>query len=201
MADIDTSKIEAVNTMLSLVGVGPVNSLTDNLTPGVAIAIRVLEEKNRELQSRGWHWNTDRDVTASPDDDSKFPLDPNWIRFDVDTTKYTSIDIVRRGEFLYDVKNATDVIDQEELEGTAVLYLDWDDIPETARNYIMIRAARAYGVRIEGNEFSGYTAEDELRAWVALEEAESEQADYNYLDTGAPLLIRRRQGMGIVLQE
>ena len=53
-----TTKLQAVNTLLSIVGEAPLNSLTPPLTGDAALAERVLEEVSTEVQGEGWSWNT-----------------------------------------------------------------------------------------------------------------------------------------------
>ncbi len=52
-----TSKLQAVNTLLSIVGEAPVNSLTPPLTGDTALADRTIDEISTEVQSEGWSWN------------------------------------------------------------------------------------------------------------------------------------------------
>jgi len=47
-----TSKLQAVNTLLSIVGEAPVNGLTAPLTGDVALADRTLDEISTEIQAR-----------------------------------------------------------------------------------------------------------------------------------------------------
>ena len=56
------TQLEAVNVLLTTIGEAPVNSLSGKQTTDVAIAQQVLNEVNREVQSRGWHFNTEYDV-------------------------------------------------------------------------------------------------------------------------------------------
>ena len=58
MAMTTTTKLMAVNTILSTVGEAPVNNLTA-VTADVRIAESVLDEVSREVQSAGWHFNTE----------------------------------------------------------------------------------------------------------------------------------------------
>ena len=67
MALAKTTKLEAINTMLSNVGEAPVNSLTGSLTNDVQLAQNILDEISREVQSAGWHFNTDKEVPLAPD--------------------------------------------------------------------------------------------------------------------------------------
>ena len=61
------TELEAVNVLLTTIGEAPVNTLTGKQTTDVAIAQQVLNEVNREVQSRGWHFNTEYDVELIPD--------------------------------------------------------------------------------------------------------------------------------------
>ena len=53
-----TTQLEAVNTMLSTIGEAPVNSLTGSLPVDASMAVNILNEVNREVQSAGWKFNT-----------------------------------------------------------------------------------------------------------------------------------------------
>jgi hypothetical protein len=54
-----TTKLEAVNTMLTSIGESPVNTITASTTTDVSIAIQILDNVSREVQSVGWYFNTD----------------------------------------------------------------------------------------------------------------------------------------------
>ena len=199
MPDIDTSKLEAVNEMLSLIGEAPVNSLTVNPTADVAMAEATLDRASKDLQMQSWHWNTDRDMELTPDSDGKFAWQSNWVQFDTDRGRYTNVDLVRRGEFLYDLKTRTAVIPLDTIQGNAVIYLEWEELPEAARSYIMVRAARIFLMKSVGDEErAGYAIEDERRAWHVLMDYESDQGDYNLFDVGVATLLRRPGGSGLL---
>ena len=53
-----TTQLEAINTMLSTIGEAPVNSLTGSLPVDASMAVNILNEVNREVQSAGWKFNT-----------------------------------------------------------------------------------------------------------------------------------------------
>lgn len=198
MADIDTSELAAVNTMLSLIGEAPVTSLTGRISTEVAIAKSTLGEVSAYTQTRGWHWNTDENYTITAGSDGRFEWGSDWIRFDTPDGKYSNIDVVRRGDYLWDRYNNTDIFTQTELKGSVVRFLDWESLPQAARNFIMIRAARIFMVRTIGEETrAGYAMDDERRAWHALEDEESEQSNANINAKGWPPLTRRKYGSGL----
>jgi len=197
MPNADTSKLEAVNTILALVGEDEVNSLDTNVSADTALAIRTLEEVNRALQSRGWHWNTDREVTITANASSQFEWQADWIRADTDPDRYSDVDLVRRGQYLFNKhrEKNTNVFSRTTIKVDIVRYLPWIDLPEEARHAIMIKAARVFAFRALGDELrSGYAQLDENTAMEALIQAENEQADYSYESRGAPALARRDGG-------
>ena len=76
-----TSELQAVNTLLSIIGEAPVNSITGNTGVDVSIAVQILDETNVEIQSRGWHFNTEEEVTLSIDSsNSKIPVSANVVQ-------------------------------------------------------------------------------------------------------------------------
>ena len=99
-----TTKLEAVNSMLGHIGESPVNSISNaNLPVSVSTAISVLDEVSKEVQTEGWHFNTEIDVKYTPSNGS-ITVGTDIIQFDpVDT----SLDIVQRGATLFDRKNNT----------------------------------------------------------------------------------------------
>ena len=54
-----TSKLESINVMLTSIGESPVNTITSSTTTDVSIAVQILDNVSREVQSVGWHFNTD----------------------------------------------------------------------------------------------------------------------------------------------
>ena len=63
MPNAATTELEAVNTMLAVLGEAPVNSITGTLPLDASLAKTTLSEINREVQSAGWHFNTFYDYT------------------------------------------------------------------------------------------------------------------------------------------
>ena len=71
-----TTQLEAVNSMLSYISESPVNAIPADLTtlpPSAEIAVNLLAETSREVQSEGWHFNTEKEYELTADGDNKFP--------------------------------------------------------------------------------------------------------------------------------
>jgi hypothetical protein len=179
MALSKTSRLQAVNTMLSTIGEAPVNTLTGTVAVDVATAERVLDETSLEVQSMGWHFNTVPKVTLSPDSTTKLiTVATNVVRIDLESS--STYDLVLRGDTLFDRKNNTNLFDDDIKNVTLVTALDFTELPQLARQYITIRAARVFQDRVVGSEkHHAFTLRDEMMALSKLKEYESDTADYS----------------------
>ncbi len=182
MATVVTNpKLEAVNIMLSMVGEAPVNSLKSGLADAEA-AEKILDRINREVQTEGWHFNTRRKYPLTPDSESKKVTLPS------NTLKVTMVDssldypLTQRGLRLYDYEKHTYEIGETytEVKVDIVEELDYNDdnnqengLPEYARRYIALRAARVFVSRYLGaQEIYGFSQNDEAMARAELKQAD-----------------------------
>lgn len=190
-----TTQLQAVNSMLSTIGEAPVNSLSSGLVDAET-AETVLNEVSRDVQSFGWNFNTELDVLRGKDTYGKVLLTDNTLRADLasSVTKYRSNknEYVQRGLFMYDKVQHTDIINKD-LKLDIVYMLDFTLIPEVARRYITIKAARLFQERVVGSDnLSAMNRADEQQALFALKEMESENGDYNIFDDGGTYSVLDR---------
>ena len=181
MAQSSTTELEAVNTILSAIGEAPVNSLSGTLPIDATQAKNLLTEISREVQAAGWHYNSFYEYTLSRDTDNKIPLADNIMRVDLDINKFsvTTYDVIKRGSFLFNKKENTFTFSKA-LEAKVVLFLPFDELPENARRYITIRAARMFQDRLLGaNTLHGFQLQDELNALAVLKQEEADTADHS----------------------
>ena len=188
-----TTELEAVNTMLGHLGEAPINTISNTaaLPVAAATAVSVLAEVSREVQSEGWYFNTEHNVTLSPDSNGNITLDIDVVEADViDST----LDIAQRGSKLFDRKNNT-LIFTKDLKVTLTRLLAWDDLPEPARRYITLRSARIFQGRLIGSrELEALIARDEYVAKSRLEEFDANTSDrtiFDNMDTAVRIGINR----------
>ena len=179
-----TTKLEAVNTMLTSIGEQPIQNMNDLAgLSDASIAEQILDNVSRAIQSRGWIFNTDLDVDMPVDQDGQITLSPDILR--VDTTSRVrdgDTDIVERGRKLYDRQKQTFIFTTK-VKVNQIKLLIFSDLPEPARRYISIRASRIFHDRVVGSgELHRFYQEDEMNAWQALLEYEGDVADYNIFD-------------------
>jgi hypothetical protein len=174
-----TSELEAINIMLAACDEAPVASLGLTGLYPLDNAKAILSETSRVVQSDGWSFNTEKDYPLSRDPSDNIPLPTNALKVDVDADP--SVDPVQRGARLYDRKDHSFVFDKD-LTATVTFLLAWDDLPEPARHYITIRAARTMQGRTSVSDSTyKYSADDEQAAWLALNSHETDTVDANML--------------------
>ena len=76
-----TSKLDAINTMLSAIGEAPVSSLSSGLIEA-EIAESILNTVDREVQSMGWHFNTELNKSFAQDTNGEIILPADILRAD-----------------------------------------------------------------------------------------------------------------------
>lgn len=184
-----TTELDAINLMLSNIGESPINTVEDNGIVDAVLARQILRSTSIQVQSEGWHFNTELDYLLKPTfPEKEIPLPPNLLRID-SVGSDREIDVVQRGLRLYDRRNHTYQFEQSFKAGLVIL-LTFDELPEAARSYITIRAARIFQERIVGaEEQSSFNAKDEARALLTLQNADLKNADYNILTDNATTLF------------
>ena len=178
-----TTKLDAVNTMLSIIGEPPINSISGTTRADAQIALNILTEISREVQNAGWHFNTEKNVEFQPDVNKEINLADNVVRVDLeDENQSSTVDVVVRGSKLYNRYSRSYLFDAA-IKATTVYLLEFEELPQAARQFIMIRAGRVFGDRMVGSEkHHGFTIQDEYKALGDLKEYECDTGDYSIFD-------------------
>jgi hypothetical protein len=92
-----------------------------------------------------------------------------------------NVDVVIRGDRLYDRYNATFIF-AKALALEVYVFLDFEDLPHAAKQYITMRSARLFQQRVLGSPtLSEYSQEEERQSYLTLLQDDLEVADYNML--------------------
>ena len=181
MAVAATTELESINIMLAAIGEAPINSLTGTLPVDARLAQQTLTEVNKEIQSEGWSFNTEIDVTLTRDVSNHVALSTDVLRVDPNIHQHPTIDAIQRSLKLYDRLNNKYEFD-EDLICTIVYFRDFNEITEPARRYITIKAARIFVDRLVSDDgLRTYTQQDETRARAILMETDLANGDHNVL--------------------
>jgi hypothetical protein len=175
------SELEAVNLMLETVGESPVSSLVTTGDLHISMALQFLYDASREVQTVGWHFNYEEEYPLALNLDYNLVFPSNTLSLDVSDID-NQYDVVMRGNRLYDRKNHTYTFSKP-IRVDIVFFLPWSDLPQPARQYIAILAARRFQRRVQGDDsIEKFTAVEETMAKAQLEDFEANTRDYNLAD-------------------
>ena len=177
-----TSELQAINTMLSFIGESPVSSITGNIGTDVAVAKNILDETSMSVQSQGWFFNRELQITASRDTSNKVPLEANCVQVEASAPYQYFYQYTIRNQYLYDLKNKTDIFTYDPVVDK-VLVQQFEHLPEYARRYIIVKASRRFAARYVGaTELIKMAQLDEQEAHMAFEQADSRAMDANMIN-------------------
>ena len=175
-----TSFLDAVNRVLQMLGEAPVNSLQGQF--GLAKqAEDTLNDVSRTIQTEGWSFNTDLEKTLERNSSNEIELSSNVSRVVVDNLEYPDIDVVQRGDKLYDRRNNRYTFDEDLIVDMTTI-LEWDLLPEHARQYITIKAGRQLQESIIGSaDLTKLNLTLELEARSHFFEEETSKTEHSML--------------------
>ncbi len=141
----------------------------------------MLDETSLPLPSQGSCVNRAFPLPQNRDSNNKVPLDANCVQAEASQPYQYLYQYTIRNGFLYDLKNHTDVFSSDPMIDK-VLVQQFEHLPEYARRYIVVKAARRFAARYIGaNELVKLAGLDENEAHVAFEQADSRAMDANIL--------------------
>lgn len=178
-----TTELQAINIMLSVVGEAPVNSITGTTTVDVSTAKNILDETSMSVQSIGWHFNTHEKWTSlALDQNNRIPLPANCVKADA-SNDYRYLNYTMRNGYLYDLERHTDIFTSAPASVDLVLVQQFEQLPEYARQYITLKAARRFASRFLGDKaIVELISNDEQEALMSFHQADSQGADVNMLE-------------------
>lgn len=181
-----TTELEAVNIILSGIGEAPISSFTE-VTADVSLARNILAEISRETQTEGWQWNTEDDYPLTPDTaKGEIKLPPTAVR--VHFREPDDRELTIRGQRVYDrVNHSFTFPSGTRIPVTLTLLLPFEDLPEAARRYVTLKAARVFQERTVGSgTLYDFQQADEARARALMLAEERRQDRPNILKGTLP---------------
>jgi len=177
-----TSELEAINLMLQGIGETPVNTVEDSGVVDAVLARQTLHNVSRDLQEKGWHWNTlEGLVLAVALPDNEIFLPDNTLKVD-SSGKDEHVNVIQRGKRLFN-KDTNSYSFTGPLTVDLVEFLPFEELPQAARSFIALNASRKFQQDRVGSEtLSTFHQKDELKAWAALLASEAETADRTIFD-------------------
>lgn len=182
-----TTLLEAVNTLLAVIGEQPVNTLETQQIVEASMAERTLLEFHKEGQIKGWSWNTEYNYEfVKNTTTNQITVPANVVSFSTDPYAYAGR-FQLRGQVVYDRDKRTSVLEAAitSLYADVIWLLPWDQAPEAYNRWVTIRSARVFVTRVLGaDSLVRYSAQDERDAQALLERME-QQVDQPNMLTGS----------------
>ena len=192
----NTSELQAINTILSIIGEAPVSSITTNIGSDVSIAKQILDESSVTVQSKGWNFNTEESYSLAIDSNSKIPVPSNCVWLTTRPGDSTLKVIIRNG-FLYNKEKHTDIFEAA-VKVDMIILLPFTELPEFARRYVVTVAGRRFQARYLGSkELAGFSEQDELAALTTCEQLDAANEKQNILkgDVANRIVFRNNHRM------
>lgn len=183
-----TSRLDAINIVLSSIGAAPVNTINTEIDVDVANADRMMERVSRDIQRKGWDYNT-YELTLEPD---TFTRRIPWITTILSFKATDGGAYAKREGFFYDRAQQTfDFL--KPIQITAIMAQDFDDLPDCFKNYIAAKSALDFQSHFMGDstvaQDLSFAVEEAYRDIVAYD---MNMGDYNILQmTGVTPVLER----------
>ena len=188
-----TTRLDAVNTMLDVIGQAPVNSLDGPIGLDAIKAGAVLTEIDRKVQLMGWDFNDEAEYPLTPSSVSPFHIfiPSNFLSI---TASDPNRHLVQRGNILYDKdRRSFSFEDGLPVPCNVLLHVPFEELPEAARSYITITAARTFANRTVGDEASNaFTLRDEITSLATLRRNNARTRKKSMKDSWAVMRILAR---------
>ena len=174
------SELDAVNQMLMSIGQAPINTLEVDGISDVSFARLILHNTSREIQNKGWSFNTEKCFPLSADGAGEIALPSNALS--VDPTDKDEC-LIERTRKLYDLENHTFNIGRT-VDVDVKWFLEFDELPQSARAYIAHMAGRIFQAQLVGAQvLYQFTKEREIECLTNLERDELKKKDTNIFKT------------------
>lgn len=169
---VPTTELDAVNECLTAIGVTPVNTLDVPGTTDAAIALDTLRRVSKAVQAKGWWFNQDYNVSFAASG-TEVTVGPDYlaIRPSAGTLSQgpETRNFVLRNNKLWDMDNKTHIFNTS-VRADVIKEIEFENLPESFRWYVTVRAARIFQTKVLGDETQGvFTEMHELEAWSAVE--------------------------------
>ena len=174
-----TTKLEAINTMLSCIGQSPLKTLEGTKSSFTITAEQILEEECKRVLLTGWDFNTENNYQFTPDVNNHIKIS-NDILLIQHKEIYQNRYVVRYSK-IYDKIKHTFEIDRP-LLCKVIWDFPYESLPENFRTYIKMSSAYKFCKRALGSETACmYTKEDVMEAYQDLLNYELETGNYSLI--------------------
>jgi hypothetical protein len=178
--------------MLDNIGERPVNTLDETQRLDVVRAVAALDELNKQVQTRGWWFNTEEDISLGVNGDGSYIIPGEVLRVDLNDRVSAKKYVYRAGK-LYDKTTRTNTGFTDTIKVDYIVVVPFEELPEAARRYVMCRAGITFAARRVGApSILKFTERDASEAWKDLMREDLEWLDANCSEAPEVQRVMRR---------
>lgn len=191
------TKLEIVKHMLFTVG-EQVPVTLESQHPSIIQALAILDSNDRDIQGRGWWYNTENSVTLAPDTEGAVIVPNNTLSLQVIACH--SAPIMNRAQYTVRASKIYDTIAHTYNIGgpllvNVVTQQPIEDIPHNAGTYLKHLAAESMFTSEDGDQLKmDRLKEKTALAWHLLKAEEFKTANINALNSPTAAQLRYRIG-------
>lgn len=182
------TELDAVNMLLLSIGQAPVNTLEVSGIRDVSIARLYLHNASRAVQSKGWSFNTEKEFPLTPDANGHIAVPGTALSLDPCRRQDDFVQRLDPNDSamkLYDRENHTFEIDKP-VDVDIVWLFTFEGLPQSARNYITVVAARQFQAQqVSSDILYRFGERDEAMALAVLTRDEKRVKNGNIFRSGA----------------
>lgn len=181
-------ELEALNMLLRLIGSSPVNSL-DTPHPDAANAKTTLDRVRRQFQRKSWWFNSDYNVTLSPDSSGLITIPDTY-----NSVVFCDNAYVVRGGYVYNKLTQTNQHTTDVQVYLIIQTLDWEDMPTIVQDYCAYFAASQF-IRdeLEDPSKTQELQQDAARTLIDVKNQDLTENKYNMFNKSR--VVRARMGV------
>jgi len=171
--------------MLKNLGETPVNTLTGSIPTEASQAQAVLSDIQLEVLKKGWFFNTEY-FSLAPDVNGFIYLPANTLQVRTEGADRRT-PVSQRGNRLYNMTPFEHgFVWTGNVKVRLVLGITFEDLPQTARSYIALRAARVFQIQELGDEINSRDdITDESTALSELIQEQNRMAPFSLKDSNS----------------
>lgn len=178
-------KLGMINQCLIAIGQRPLiaGTLIESLPIGSdgQIASDLISGVMRDVQRKGWYFNTDKNFIFSPDSFNFIVIPPNLLRIDVGNTANRGNIVIKSNKFYN--RQTFSYIYNESITADAIWLIDYDMLPGEAYEYIAKKAARMFQQSvIPDSTLTQINIMAEEDAYIEFERVNFQYEDVNMCD-------------------
>jgi hypothetical protein len=172
------TQIDAINRMLRYIGELPIPSdiVLDDLEEGhEALQARVILNETLREEQEEKYWFNKQTISFIPDTSGYITIPYNIISLQGSS----STNYVMEGGTLYDVDNETKIF-TENVELDVLLEVQFDDVPDVFRTYVVLVAAKHLHTYLNGDDSTQAELKDKIQLQrIKLEKENLRQSKFN----------------------